>query len=404
MTILSLFSGRYAGSQALIDTFCQQTGSRLFRDADIIACCAQQHDIRPAVLEKALYSTPSVFNSFTHEKERAVACMKATLADLLETEGQVFTGHAALLFPPSVTHALRVLVMADQGWRINQAKAMGISEKDALREIRQDDESAFIWAKHLWDKSPWDASRYDMVLPMDKTANALERILEQMENPAVQITDISRKAIEDFRLAARVELALAREGHPISVSASGGKVTLTIEKKVTLLSMLEKELQKIASAVEGVREVETTVGQKFHQADIYRKYDFDMSYKVLLVDDEQEFVQTLSERLRMRDVPSHAVYSGEEALGILEDETPEVMVLDLKMPGVDGFETLARVKKSNPDIEVIILTGHGTEMDRQRCMEMGAFAYLQKPADIDLLTTTMKQAYARIQSKRTLSA
>jgi DNA-binding NtrC family response regulator len=121
------------------------------------------------------------------------------------------------------------------------------------------------------------------------------------------------------------------------------------------------------------------------------------------VDDEQEFVQTLSERLRMRDVPSHAVYSGEEALGLLEEETPEVMVLDLKMPGVDGFEILAKVKKTNPDIEVIILTGHGTENDRQRCMEMGAFAYLQKPTDIDLLTTTMKKAYARIREKRNLS-
>ena len=403
MTILSLFSGRYAGSESILEAFRQKTHSRLFRDADIIAICAKQHDIRPTVLEKALYDKASVFNTFTHEKERAVACLKATLADMLETEAQIFTGHTALLFPPSVTHVLRVLLIADQNWRLEQAKSRGIAEKEALKEIRQTDENAFIWAKHIWDKSPWDAARYDMVLPMDKTADPLARILEQMDNPAVQITDISRRAMEDFRLAARVELALASEGHSVSVSASSGKVRITIEKKVTLLSMLEKELQRIASSVEGVREVETCIGQKFHQADIYRKYDFDMSYKVLLVDDEQEFVQTLSERLRMRDVPSHAVYSGEEALGLLEEETPEVMVLDLKMPGVDGFEILAKVKKTNPDIEVIILTGHGTENDRQRCMEMGAFAYLQKPTDIDLLTTTMKKAYARIREKRNLS-
>jgi DNA-binding NtrC family response regulator len=79
-----------------------------------------------------------------------------------------------------------------------------------------------------------------------------------------------------------------------------------------------------------------------------------------------------------------------------EDE-PEVMILDLKMPGIDGIEVLKRVKQTRPEIEVIILTGHGSEEDRTTCMGLGAFAYLQKPVDIDLLTETLKKANEKMR-------
>jgi two-component system, OmpR family, response regulator CpxR len=78
-----------------------------------------------------------------------------------------------------------------------------------------------------------------------------------------------------------------------------------------------------------------------------------------------------------------------------------VMILDLKMPGIDGIEVLRRVKSTNPDIEVIILTGHGSETDRKVCLELGAFAYLQKPVDIDVLSETLKKANEKIQQKKT---
>jgi DNA-binding response OmpR family regulator len=73
------------------------------------------------------------------------------------------------------------------------------------------------------------------------------------------------------------------------------------------------------------------------------------------------------------------------------------------MPGIDGFDVLKKIKKTKPYIEVIILTGHGSEEDRKRCMDLGAFAYLQKPADIDLLTATMKEAYGKINAAKQAS-
>lgn len=117
--------------------------------------------------------------------------------------------------------------------------------------------------------------------------------------------------------------------------------------------------------------------------------------KVLLVDDEEEFVKALAERLEMRDLRSDTVYDGEEALSFVEDQEPDVMVLDLKMPGIDGMEVLRRVKKAYPKIEVIILTGHGTEKHEEEARRLGAFDYLEKPVNLDVLVKKMKQAYWR---------
>ena len=84
-------------------------------------------------------------------------------------------------------------------------------------------------------------------------------------------------------------------------------------------------------------------------------------FKVLLVDDEQDFVESLAERVKMRDVAPDVALNGEEALKHVEHEIPDVMVLDLKMPGIDGMEVLRQVRKAYPNIQVIILTGHGSE-------------------------------------------
>jgi two-component system response regulator CpxR len=84
----------------------------------------------------------------------------------------------------------------------------------------------------------------------------------------------------------------------------------------------------------------------------------------------------------------------------VDQEEPEVMVLDLKMPGIDGIEVLRRVKSEHPDVEVIVLTGHGSSEIEKLCMELGACAYLEKPVDIETLTNTMKEAYRKVREKR----
>jgi DNA-binding NtrC family response regulator len=116
-------------------------------------------------------------------------------------------------------------------------------------------------------------------------------------------------------------------------------------------------------------------------------------FKVLMVDDEEDFVKTLSERMQMRDLDSDVALDGEQALQRVEDDIPDVMVLDLKMPGIDGLEVLRRVKKAYPQIPVIILTGHGSEKDEAEARRLGAFDYLQKPVDIEKLVQVLRKAY-----------
>ena len=120
--------------------------------------------------------------------------------------------------------------------------------------------------------------------------------------------------------------------------------------------------------------------------------------KVLVVDDEKDFATTLAERLNIRGFETTAVFCTEDALALIHAKNiPDVVLLDLKMPRMDGMETLKEIKKYNPAIEVIILTGHGagvplTGIDRGK---HGAFDCVMKPADINELTVKINQAMTK---------
>jgi DNA-binding NtrC family response regulator len=122
--------------------------------------------------------------------------------------------------------------------------------------------------------------------------------------------------------------------------------------------------------------------------------------KVLLVDDEQEFLETLSKRLEMRDVQTKLALDGEQALAAVQDEEPDVMVLDLKMPGMDGMEVLRRIKSAFPGVPVVMLTGHGTKQDEEQARELGAYAYLQKPVELTRLSEILRKAFESTAAER----
>jgi DNA-binding NtrC family response regulator len=115
--------------------------------------------------------------------------------------------------------------------------------------------------------------------------------------------------------------------------------------------------------------------------------------KILLVDDEIPFVKTLTKRLSRRELNIITAFSGQEALAQLEkDPDIEIIVLDIKMPGMNGLRTLEEIKREHPLVEVIILTGHSTVDSAIRGMRLGAFDYLVKPCDIDQLISRMQEA------------
>ncbi len=118
-------------------------------------------------------------------------------------------------------------------------------------------------------------------------------------------------------------------------------------------------------------------------------------FNVLLVDDEADYLDTLVKRMKKREVSVFGVGSGEEALNYLDHHGVDVVVLDVRMPGMDGIETLREVKRRYPLIEVIMLTGHANLEVAIEGMELGAFDYMMKPIDIDELLYKLQDASKR---------
>jgi len=117
--------------------------------------------------------------------------------------------------------------------------------------------------------------------------------------------------------------------------------------------------------------------------------------RILIVDDEEELVSALVERLNLRAFQAAGATSGTEALEYLSTTPCDVVLLDVKMPGLGGLELIKRIKQNHPDLEVILLTGHGSKQDADQGMELGAFDYLMKPVKIDDLVRILLEAAAR---------
>jgi DNA-binding NtrC family response regulator len=121
--------------------------------------------------------------------------------------------------------------------------------------------------------------------------------------------------------------------------------------------------------------------------------------RVLIADDEVEFASTIVTRLKLRNFAANMVNSGKDALAAIEEEQPDVLLLDLKMPDLDGLEVLASLKENYPALAVIILTGHGSFEAGLKGMELGAYDYIMKPVDLNLLITKIEGAFEAASAK-----
>lgn len=119
------------------------------------------------------------------------------------------------------------------------------------------------------------------------------------------------------------------------------------------------------------------------------------SYRVLVVDDEADFLETLVRRLGKRQVEAQGVPGGREALEFLSQRSVDVVILDVRMPGMNGLEVLQEIKKRWPDVEVILLTGHASVESGLQGMELGAFDYVMKPCKLTELLPKIELAYER---------
>lgn len=119
--------------------------------------------------------------------------------------------------------------------------------------------------------------------------------------------------------------------------------------------------------------------------------------RLMFVDDEEELVSALVERLELRGIDAIGVTSGDEALEHLREEPFDVVIIDVKMPGIGGLEVLRTVSRRYPDVKVILMTGHGSTEDSEIGRRLGAVAYLQKPVDLEDLLATIERATVSIK-------
>jgi CheY-like chemotaxis protein len=401
MNVVSVFSSAFCREDEFIEKLFDGTGYERLNDETIVKRAEGLSSLPADMLRRAFSSKPSVFNAFTRERERSIAWLKLALAEYLQETGFILHGFAAHLVPRSIRHVLRVCLIADTAYRVEAASSqLGLSETEAAERIEEEDRRRATWVRQInGSPDPWDPDLYDMVLPANKIdlREALDLVKRSLAAKDLQSSPLSRKAARDFLAAAQIEAHLAGEGHVVSVTLNDDEAVLTIDRPVVMQERLEEELKAAVRAVKNIARIEVRTNPSMEQSTNYRKYDAQKPSKVLLVDDEREFVQTLSERLGMRDIGSAAAFDGESALALVSEDEPEVMLLDLRMPGIDGMEVLKRVKAEHPDIEVVILTGHGTDVDRKECMALGAFAYLEKPVDIDVLSETLKRANEKMR-------
>lgn len=116
--------------------------------------------------------------------------------------------------------------------------------------------------------------------------------------------------------------------------------------------------------------------------------------KILLVDDEVEFTDALSERMKARGLEVDTAENGPKAIEKVKETSYDAIILDMAMPGMDGIETMKLLLEKHPDLQIILLTGHGTLEKGVEAVKLGAKDFLEKPADINKLMEKIRQAKA----------
>lgn len=402
MSSVTLFCGTFCHADEVAHKTERELGFELVQDQAIIHDVSERLNMSEDRVWRVLMGGRPFFDRLFHDKARILAFMKLVLSEKLVHDRLIFFGFAGQLIPRDITHVLRVGIIAETRYRLQRAiQEKGITQERAIKRIRQDDEKARSWISYIHEKDTWDAGLYDMIIPIDKknVDEAVDSIRENVKKDVIQKTHSSGRSVADFALSSEVESLLVGLGKDLSVTASDGHATITINKHVLRLSRLKEKITERTMQVEGVTGIDTKVGPKYHKSDVYRQFDLKGPSKAVLVDDEREYVETLSERLQMRDMGTNIVYGGKEALSVLDKEEPEVMVLDLKMPGIDGMQILRHIKEEHPKVEVIVMTGQGSEEDKERCMKLGAFAYLEKPVDVEILARIMRKAYQKARGE-----
>ena len=287
---------------------------------------------------------------------------------------------------------IRVLLVDDEEDYVN-----ALAERMDMRDLQSNIALSGEEALAVLDDDPPDVIVLDLRMPGMGGMEVLEKV--RKEHPHIQVIILTghggeREEREARRLGAFEYMQKpADTGDLIRTIQGAWRRSIQVAKELISEGKEEFDRSMTAAALAEGGMQDEAAGMMKRRTDLHpEKKEETGALKVLLVDDEEDYVRTMAERMEMREVGSDVALSGEDALSQLEADLPDVMVLDLKMPGMGGMEVLEYVRKHYPQVQVIILTGHGSDAERVEARRLGAFDYLQKPVDIGDLMESVRRA------------
>ena len=286
---------------------------------------------------------------------------------------------------------IRVLLVDDEEDYVN-AMAERMDMRDLQSQVALSGEEALL----VLEKDPPDVIVLDLRMPGMQGMEVLERV--RRDHPHIQVIILTGHGGETEEAEARRLGAFEYLQKPADTGALVKTIQGAWRRSVQVARELLKESREefdrsmTAAALAEGGMPEEAAGLMDRSRALEPEPAKTGALKVLLVDDEEDYVRTMAERMEMREVGSEVALNGEQALAMVEGDIPDVMVLDLKMPGMGGLEVLERVKKRYPRVQVIILTGHGSDAEELEARRLGAFDYLNKPVDINDLMERVREA------------
>lgn len=403
MSTITISTDSFCRADEVARKVADRMGLRILDDETICRAAADPSGVSAQRLEQWMHGPRPWMRDSDAVRIRGLAWLRHAVTAALGDGDAVVVGAVAHLVSPRLPDVIRIGLVAPPEHRVAEAVRGGASPRSAERTVARDDEHRAAWTEWVAGRRPWDSDQYDLVLAMQDRdiGSAADSIVDAAMRLASPSPSETAAARADARLEAEIAIALADSGHDAQVRADDGHVTILLNRGGLFPDRVKHEIVGLVSKLDGVTDVTARLGPRSGEPDVLGRVAADLPPRVLLVDDERDFVDTLSERLRSRSFDETTIaYDGEQALAMVEADQPEVMVLDLRMPGIDGLEVLRRVKMTHPETEVIILTGHGSEAEESLSAELGAFAYLRKPVDIELLTSTMQAARQSANRRR----
>ncbi|MGD9362007.1 MAG: cytidylate kinase family protein, partial [Desulfobacterales bacterium] len=174
MPIITMFSGSFCEESPVVQEVISRTGYQHIIDDDIVAEASRRSGLTESKIKRSFTSGTSVFNKFTHEKERSIACIKLVVAEMIAADNVLITCFSGQLIPKTISHILRVCLIAPIKYRIARAsRQQGVSEKEASKLVLKREEDCTYWIDYLFNTvDPWDSALYDIILPIDKMTPA----------------------------------------------------------------------------------------------------------------------------------------------------------------------------------------------------------------------------------------